>query len=587
MLHDKPSHPPTEAISPLHYGLLAGLLLLGVALRFWHLDLKPLWMDEVITAIFGMGRSYAEVPVQQFFGFSELSQLFTVQPGQSCGAIAQRVSVDSVHPPLFFCLLYAWMSWLQPLTSNWVWLLRAFPALCGVGAIAALYALNRIAFSPRAGLVAAGLMAVSPFAVYLSQEARHYTLPMLLISLGLVGLVLLQQDLQTRQFRAWAWMGWIGVNVLGLYVHYFFLLALVAQIAALVGWLGWSRDRFRLGWLMLGLAIATIFLAYLPWLRLMLSHVSRPETDWLSLSPGLGARLAPIVQGLAGWIITIILLPVEEQPLAIAIPLGLVMIAFAGWVAWLAIRGLRRLWYATHNPALPLLLGFTATLLLEFLAIIYLLGKDLTLAPRYNFVYYPGMCALLGAALTWVPHRKTRAIAPILLPKKLRFPLTKHNLSFAERVQFTVILLGLLSSIFVVNGYGFYKSFNPDRVAANLLQNASAPISLAISTRSPQEIALGLSFGLGLQRAKPSHPVQVAFIPRTNADYQTVWATLATLLQSQPRPLNLWVVGNPDLRQATYPSTLTLQNATCTADPNRYYRTLSVPYQGYPCINRN
>ena len=77
------------------------------------------------------------------------------------------------------------------------------------------------------------VMAVSPFAVYLSQEARHYTLPMLLVILALLGLYQVQTDLYQRQFRPGIWLGWVVVNSLGFYVHYFFLLAFVAQVATL------------------------------------------------------------------------------------------------------------------------------------------------------------------------------------------------------------------------------------------------------------------------------------------------------------------------------------------------------------------
>ena len=73
--------------------------------------------------------------------------------------------------------------------------MRSLPALIGVIEIAAIYCLNRLVFSKSAALMAAALMAVSPFAVYLSQEARHYTLPMLLTTLALLGLIKIQQSL--------------------------------------------------------------------------------------------------------------------------------------------------------------------------------------------------------------------------------------------------------------------------------------------------------------------------------------------------------------------------------------------------------
>jgi hypothetical protein len=146
--------------SSLHYLMLAGIIALGAILRFWNLDLKPLWLDEVITALLSLGRPYKDVPLEVVLPLSTLQQLFTLQPNVSCPEIAQAVASQSTHPPLFFCLMHQWLSWVEPLTQPLSWKLRALPALFGVSAIAAVYCLNRIAFSPTAGLMGAALMAV-------------------------------------------------------------------------------------------------------------------------------------------------------------------------------------------------------------------------------------------------------------------------------------------------------------------------------------------------------------------------------------------------------------------------------------------
>jgi uncharacterized membrane protein len=64
----------------LHYLALAGIIALGAILRFWNLDLKPLWLDEVITALLSLGRSYEDVPLDVVFPLSTLQQLFTLKP---------------------------------------------------------------------------------------------------------------------------------------------------------------------------------------------------------------------------------------------------------------------------------------------------------------------------------------------------------------------------------------------------------------------------------------------------------------------------------------------------------------------------
>ncbi len=577
----------------LHYAALVGAIALGAALRFWQLDLKPLWLDEVITALFSLGRSYSDVPHEIFFPLALLNQLFALQPSVSDAQIIQTVTVESSHPPLFFCLMYRWLSWLNP-GEDWVWALRSLPALLGVGAIAAIYWLNRVAFSAAAGLMAAGLMAVSPFAVYLSQEARHYTLPTLLIILALTGLVQMQQDLQQQRMRPWVWAGWVLANLLGLYTHYFMLLALVAQISALLVWMMAHRRYFSSRqWSAVILAIATIGLGYAPWVPILIAHFTRPETDWLVLSTTGLDWLAPLYQAIAGWMVMVIVLPVEKQPEIVGIIGSLLMLLFSTWLVRQAWRGLQHQWRqdssssplwerSPQRAAIALLSGFTVCVVLQFLAIVYLLGKDLTLAPRYNFVYYPGVCALLGIGLAALPQSKS--------------PQSKSRWWQARQVQIIVLLVGVLSSAVVVNDFAFYKSFNPQR-AASLMTADPRPISVVFSAPTSQEVALGLSFALEM-RDRPADdlaraPIQLAFLHSSSTN-PAFWRRLARLPQSQPLPQTLWVVGSASARPKLFPpqarlrepSRLLSRAATCQLIKQARYRAANYPYQGYWCRAR-
>ena len=573
-------------------GLIA-LLLLGLALRFWHLEAKPLWLDEVLTALFTMGRRFSDVPLNQFVSLETIEQVFTYRSGLSCAQIAQTIATESVHPPLFFCLMYHWLGWLKPDATHWVWALRSLPALVGVGAIAAIYALNRLAFSSATGLMAAGLMAVSPFAVYLSQEARHYTLPMLLITLSLLGLVQIQRDLLTQRSRPWLWLGWTGVNLLSLYVHYFCLLAIGAQVGALVIWLIWQRrsgQSVRLsGWQIgaIALSLGGIAIGFLPWFSTFLSHIQRPETDWLiPYHPDWRDRIAPLYQILIGWTLMFIALPVEKQPLPIAVGSGVLMLSLMLWLAGRVHRGFRLLWQQADRPAIVLLSGFICCVIGEFLAIAYVLNKDLTMVPRYNFIYYPAVCAIVGACLS------AERSEPSKRPIRLAAPLF-------------LLFAGLLSSLLVVNGLVFLKSYSPDRVARNIRFEPETPIVLAVGYKSLQEVALGLSFGLALRHdtlARTTAPVQAIFLDKS-ADDRQAWKTLAESPLPLPLPLNLWVVASPGMRSTDYPRQLRLTytpasslpsrsapiqklaRTRCEIDPARYYR-VGFPYQLFRCRSK-
>lgn len=556
--------------------LLSLILLLGLGLRFWNLDAKPLWLDEVLTALFTMGKSAADVPLNQFFPLSDLDQIFAFRSGVSCSQLTQTLSRESVHPPLFFCLMYRWQSWLQPYSSNWVWIMRSLPALFGVGTIAALYWLNRAAFSSAAARWGAALMAVSPFAVYLSQEARHYTLPMLLITLALVMLVKIQRS--PRQFTPWLWVAWAGINGIGLYVHYFCLLALIAQTGTIALWM-WSQRReiLRRHWIGLGLSLLALTAAYLPWLPTFFSHMSRPETDWLiPYNPDWIDRIAPIYQTLVGWLLMVIALPIEEQPDSIVYLFGSIGLIFALWLSWQILKGVRLQWQnQATRPPLLLLSGFVAMVLLQFFAIVYILNKDLTVVPRYNFVYYPAIAALLGAIVASDgSHRRNST--PIVL-----------------------LIVGLLSSLLVVNNFAFQKSYRPATVAQEMAFEPDQPLAVVVSYRSPQEIALGLSFALELRNQFPAGQtagqlddrVRYAFVDRTEG-YGQVWRTLPQLEQPLPMPLNLWVVASPGMRTKDYPPRLRLfdpatpnRRAICPVDPEQFHR-VGFPYQLFRCRSR-
>ncbi|WP_088890941.1 glycosyltransferase family 39 protein [Leptolyngbya ohadii] len=573
--------------------LLAFILLLGLGLRFWNLDAKPLWLDEVLTALFTMGKSATDVPLNQFFPLADLDQIFSFRSGVSCPQLTQTLIRESVHPPLFFCLIYRWLSWLQPNSANdswnWVWAIRSLPALLGVGTIAALYWLNRVAFSPAAARWGAALMAVSPFAVYLSQEARHYTLPMLLITLALVMLVKIQQS--PRQFTPWLWIGWTAVNLTGLYVHYFCLLALIAQIGTIALWMFWQRrEILRRHWVGLGLAILALTAGYLPWIPIFLSHMSRPETDWLiPYKPDWIDRVAPLYQTVVGWLLMVIALPIEEQPDSIVYLFGSIGLVFALWLGWQIFKAVRFQWgNPAMHPPLLLLSGFVGLVLLQFFAIVYLLDKDLTVVPRYNFVYYPAMAALLGAVLVNNEGRasKTQTSKDQKIPNR--------------STPVVLLMIGFLSSVLVVNGVAFQKSYRPNVVAQDMAFEPNKSLATVVSYRSPQEIALGLSFALELRRQlheqfspeQINDRVRYAFVDRTDG-YGAVWRELPQLDQPLPMPLNLWVIASPGMRTRNYPSRVRLSNpatpnrkAICPVDPEEFHR-VSFPYQLFRCESRS
>ncbi|WP_017718630.1 glycosyltransferase family 39 protein [Kamptonema formosum] len=593
-----------------HNLALAGAIVAGAVLRFWHLDFKPLWMDEAITALFSQGNRYDSAPLDVLFPLDRLQQIFALKPQASCSLISSAVAAQSTHPPLFFCLTHQWLNWLaegRNPTGQFhalAWDLRSLPALFGVCGIVAIYLLNRAAFSPAAGLMAAAVMAVSPFGVYLSQEARHYTLPVLLIALALLALILLQQDLRTLKLRPAVWLGWVAVNSIGFYTHYFFLLVFAAQIATLLGLLyqlqknadtagnpqSPAGKNFPIAYLSfcVVLAIAGVGICLIPWLQTLLSHSGRSETGWLPPPH----NIAPLYQTLVGWLTMVIVLPVEKQPLWVQIPAILLMLAFGTWLARLIWHPLKVLSSNRETQlATRTLLSFTFWVLLELFTIVYLLRKDMTVAFRYHFVYYPAVCALLGAGV-WkaAVTRQHSEVTSESNPLKKR-PETILEVSRA-RAPFIILIAGAISCAILGSDLAFKKPFFPDILARDVLRDSSAPIVFAVGYNDLQDVALGLSFALEIDRRSSKNRPQayLAFLQRNTtagepaAEYKPVWQNLSQLENMPAPPLNLWVVA-PGLKPADYPQQLSLrspQKPVCARD-EKGYRSVGVPYQHYRC----
>ena len=143
-------------------GLLICILLLSVWLGLYGLDAKGLWQDEIFTAaIASTGNSLSEVVSIPLYN--------TALPA----------------PPLFFLITHFFLY----IGDNDFFL--RFPAMAfGVLGVAATCALGRRLFGRAEGLVAALLLTLAPFHLRYSQDARFYTLLVVLSLLSLLPLSL-------------------------------------------------------------------------------------------------------------------------------------------------------------------------------------------------------------------------------------------------------------------------------------------------------------------------------------------------------------------------------------------------------------
>ena len=130
-------------------------------------------------------------------------------------------------PPLYYILAWAWarVAGSDPVR------LRLLSALFGIGAVLGLFYAAATLVSRRAGLIAALLGATSPLLVWYSQEARAYTLGVLLITVSLWLTASIARTGTTSHSRLVAWAAVCG---LALTVHYFTVFVVTAEAVWLV-----------------------------------------------------------------------------------------------------------------------------------------------------------------------------------------------------------------------------------------------------------------------------------------------------------------------------------------------------------------
>jgi mannosyltransferase len=190
----------------------------------------------------------------------ELATYFIVT-GHSLGQVLDWVRSDlEVSPPLFFVLAWATHSIGDPAES-----LRLVSLVAGVAAIPLTYALGVWTVGRRAAVLGAGLVAVSPFLVFYSTQARAYAL---VLVLDLLSTLCLLRALEGRQTR-W-WIAYAACSCAAVYAHYTAVFVLFGQFA----WAFWTRPEARRALLAANLAAAV---AFLPWVPELLNDRNGPN----------------------------------------------------------------------------------------------------------------------------------------------------------------------------------------------------------------------------------------------------------------------------------------------------------------------
>lgn len=359
------------------------ILLAAFGLRLWQLGVQELRGDEAFGYFFSQP-SYREI-------------------------INTTLALREPHPVASYYVQKFWLGWV----GDSEFALRFVSAWFGLLAVPLLIRLaQRLGLPQSTQLIAGALLALSPYAIWHSQDARMYSqsLALTLASCWLA--------VEWWQRRGWPWaVGYVAVSWLALHTHYFGAFVLVAQTFFLVGRAGLARRMWPtlIAWLSLQAILA---LLYWPWLQAA-SHILSGY-DGNGDSPGLWAMLERSLSLFLVGEST----PISQRPF------------WASLAALLLIIGLARLcWGAQPNrrAAWLLVLYFTVPLFATW----YSSWTRPIFNERYLVAALPPFLLLVAAALNPLPPegfltrpRQFARLSPLLLMLPLviglAFALQRH-----------------------------------------------------------------------------------------------------------------------------------------------------------------
>jgi mannosyltransferase len=227
-LHETlPTRPASRALArtPL---ILAALTLFAFILRLYLLGEKSIWLDEAFSIALAR---------------------------HDLGDLLRLTASSDTHPPLYYIVLHFWLALGESEA-----MVRLLSALFSAAAVPLMFVVGRELYDEGgAGLLAAAVLAFSPFQIWYAQETRMYAL---LTFLVLASAAFFIRALRGRGRPAVQWAGFVVASALALYTDN----GAIWYLGAIALFFLTSRRRFGAlmrPWLLSQVAIG---LLYLPWL---------------------------------------------------------------------------------------------------------------------------------------------------------------------------------------------------------------------------------------------------------------------------------------------------------------------------------
>ena len=499
-------------------------LVAAIALRLLGAWLRPVWVDEAATAIFSAGNSSWSTPMNTLVPVQDFVTALRLAAPEQLVTGLSHLRIEDNHPPLHFAVAFLLaqllqgqppMAVLDPLTA------RLPAVLMGSLAVPLLAkAVLTATGNTQAARIAGLLMALSPLAVALGLEARHYALATTLVCGALWALAAgWQRWLAGRALGGRLIGAWLGVNGLGMLSHHLFVLCIAAQLLCLIVLVRRNAGRWIWPVQLIGVPALSLLLG-LTWLSRYGGGGATDQTAWLNLdrsAPGqwLAIPLQLLVTALTGLLAPgTTVIDLWQWPLVVA----------AGLATAVGLAALGRLVLSAGCPE-PLLLVFTFSAAAMLIAASALSGKDLSRALRYGFVMLPGLLSLLAVAAA------------------------QANAQGRGRVVRVLLVCSLLCSLGVAAGVALPASYNPELFLREVNERSANPIVLVFNDRlitggQPLIGYEGLSIAWHLQHSGAQNLMRNKTEPQVLllSGNSTDRARGLTAIEQLDSPFDLWIV---------------------------------------------
>ena len=305
------------------------IIILGIFFRFYNLERKTYWHDEVYSSLRVAGYN-GDMVVEEIFNGQiispqDLLHYQKIPPGLSLGVTLDRLIEHPEHPPLFYLSLRFW----QDIFGSSVTVSRSLAAVFSLLVFPGIFWLCWELFnSTTVGWVAVAMTAISPVHIIYAQEARQYSLWAATVLFSSAALI---RAMKLNTLRWWA------VYVINLALSFYTVL-LSAFVAITHGIYVGVVEKFRLSKTLIAFILSGIssVILFIPWLIVIVNNyqVLQGKTDWTNIP-------RPFIDLLSAWELHLNSIFIDIHPavgLATAPRLTPIILVFLGYTIYFLYR---------------------------------------------------------------------------------------------------------------------------------------------------------------------------------------------------------------------------------------------------------